>query len=453
MGPWEAEALLALPLASPGVHADGVGDLHNKVASLETKLQHEVRPQLEEILLLAMELTSQVQSLQSELAAIASARQMACEKVGQLTKQQLAEIKQMARNPPSVVRRLLVLLWLLLHCERYQNRQAVKINENKDWPRCQRMLADDGFVSRILHFDPDSLGAVPKVLEHIEASFATVGPGNGSIDEEQQLVCSEEQESYPDRPSHPPPSRKARRILAWSSAAPADQDLPTPRGLPTPKSSDCDRACGFFLPLTVPDPQRPGTGRTSTPRSKALSPRTPRSARAVPGHIKDETVFTPAVKSAREAHMDTLPPVLTIPSVARASAPCGVLFRWMQELVAESRQRLQIQKQLSAAGDELKVANERKSSAEAFAAALEAELSKARLALVALGAARERAEEIRAEHIRREAHLCQQRQALRNEKLDAGVRECINLEKEILIYQVRRCNKLGNRRIQLPALR
>merc|ERR1719362_2490250 len=401
-------------------------------------------------MLLAVELTSRVQSLQSELAAMASARLAACEQVGHLTKQQLAEIKQMARNPPLVVRRLLVLLWLILHCDRCQDRAAVKINENKDWPRCQRMLADDGFVSRILNFDPDSLGAVPKVLEHVEANFATLRLG----DRVNAKVAPGEQESYPERPSRPIPSRHARRILAWSSA-PAEvlsREMPARRGLPFPasKSTDGDRACGLCLPLGVQEPTRTSTPRS--PRSTPRSPRSPHSARATSGYLKEEILATPVSKSARGARTDTLPPVLTIPNVARASAPCGVLFRWMQELVVESRERAQIKEQLSAAGAELKAANEQKSSAEASAAALEAELSKARFALVAQEAARERAEEIRAEQMRREAQLNQQRHTLRNEKLEAGVKGCIDLEKEILIYQVRKCNKLS-RWIQLPALR
>jgi len=444
-----------LPLASPSVDVDGVDELHNKVACLETTLQNEVHPQLEETLLLAMELTNRVQSLQSELATMASARLMACEQVGQLTKQQLAEIKQMARNPPSVVRRLLVLLWSILHCERFQKIPSVKINEQKDWPRCKRMLADDGFVARILNFDPNSLGAVPKVLEHVEASFASLGLGNHSNDEGEQLASSKEQESCPERPSHPVPSRHARRIVAWSSAVPAEapsKELPTPRGRQTAasKSGDCDWPCGFLLPFGMPELQRTSTPRSpQTPRSQ----QTPRSVRGVSGHLKEETLSSPVTKSARGARMDTLPPVLTIPAVARASAPCGVLFRWMQELVAESRERAQLQKKLNSVGIELKAANERKSSAEALAAALEAELSKARLALVSRGVARKRAEEIRTELIRKEAFLSQQRQALRNEQLDAGVKACVDLEKEILIHQVRRCNKLGGRRIQLPALR
>jgi len=86
----------------------------------------------------------------------------------------LAEIKRLMRCPPELVKRTLGAAWILLNCSRFQERR-VRFDENKDWPRCQKMISEHGFINRVLDFTPDHLEEVPQVVEFLKAHFLGKG--------------------------------------------------------------------------------------------------------------------------------------------------------------------------------------------------------------------------------------------------------------------------------------
>merc|ERR1719440_440623 len=88
------------------------------------------------------ELNQRLNDKCTELQRLAVARNAAMERVGDITKRQLSEIRQLSRNPPDAIRRVLAAAWLLLHCDSFPRDAAVRFDEVKDFPRCQRMLND-----------------------------------------------------------------------------------------------------------------------------------------------------------------------------------------------------------------------------------------------------------------------------------------------------------------------
>jgi len=88
-----------------------------------------------------------------------------------LSKAELCEVRQLARNPPEYVRRLVFAIWLVLNCERFRDQSVVNLNEGRGWALCQKMLADRAFVSRLYTFDLSSLDEVPHVLTHLARTF------------------------------------------------------------------------------------------------------------------------------------------------------------------------------------------------------------------------------------------------------------------------------------------
>lgn len=149
---------------------DALAKLRANAARIDEQLK-DLLPQLSVAQKEVAELVPKWQSLQSELAGLSAARIAASEQLGQITKRQLSEIKQMTRSPPDSIRRTLVAAWVLLHSERFKGRTSVPFDEAKDWQRCQKMLADDGFIARILNFDASVFDSVPHVPRHVASHF------------------------------------------------------------------------------------------------------------------------------------------------------------------------------------------------------------------------------------------------------------------------------------------
>ncbi|CAE8587237.1 unnamed protein product, partial [Polarella glacialis] len=144
--------------------------LRSPAAALEAQLRDELRPRLREASKAAAAPRRRAEELTDALEALAAARCLATEQVGQLAKRQLSEIRQMMRSPPDAVKRTLAAAWLLLNCERFRSSKAasaIRFDETADWPRCQRMLADEGFVNVVLSFDPRRLDDAPFVPLHV----------------------------------------------------------------------------------------------------------------------------------------------------------------------------------------------------------------------------------------------------------------------------------------------
>lgn len=116
-------------------------------------------------------------ALRARLEALHQARLEAAERLGSLTRRQLHEIKQLARAPPEIIRRTLAAAWLILHAAKFRGKpaEAVRFDDVRDWPRCQRMLGEERFVGRIMDLDPVDLAAAPQVLQHVATNYFGLG--------------------------------------------------------------------------------------------------------------------------------------------------------------------------------------------------------------------------------------------------------------------------------------
>ncbi|CAJ1402656.1 unnamed protein product [Effrenium voratum] len=121
------------------------------------------------------------EELQQAMDALGDSRAKAAQEVGALSKRQLSEIRQLLRSPPEPVKRTLAAAWLLLHCQRFKDKppSAVRFDEKTDWPRCQRMLVDDGFKSSVLSFDTQQLDQVPSVPNFVAKAYLGLGTAGG----------------------------------------------------------------------------------------------------------------------------------------------------------------------------------------------------------------------------------------------------------------------------------
>lgn len=155
--------------------------------------------------------------MKSQLEVLSQNRQEATEQLGSITKRQLAEIKQLIRSPPDLIRRTLVAAFMLLHSERFRGRTTIQFDEQKDWPRCQRMLADEGFIGLILNFDPSVLSEVPHVPRHVASHFFGLGGGLGGHsgeDSPYSRVASKEKDTSPIRRSPTAVFRRSSTMAA-----------------------------------------------------------------------------------------------------------------------------------------------------------------------------------------------------------------------------------------------
>eukprot|EP00913_Durusdinium_trenchii_P022252 g20906.t1 len=120
--------------------------------------------------------------LQEAIEHLGEARAKAAEEVGGLSKRQLSEIRRLLRSPPEPVKRTLAACWLLLHCQRFKDKpSAVRFDEKTDWPRCQRMLVDEGFIASVLSFDSKQLDEVPSVPACVAQSLGIADAGHDAI--------------------------------------------------------------------------------------------------------------------------------------------------------------------------------------------------------------------------------------------------------------------------------
>jgi len=380
-----------------------VEDLTGKIGNLQASLQSAVL-ELEDAAGAASQLKERQDGLRASLAALAAGRLKAAEEVGQLSKQQLAEIKHLAKIPPGMLRRLLLMLWLLLHGDRFRGRQAVQVDECRDWHRCQRMLADDGFVSHILNFDPSVLEQLPKVVAYIESCLCL----SGGTDE--AAVPEPSPQPAGLDPEDERPALSARSDVPQQAAVLRSPFGPRPT-MRRPSAMEC-------LP--------PGAFASSS------CPSSPKLVNKAPG----------APFRLLRAATSALPPVPGVQAVARASAPCGALIRWMRELLFEHRQRPGVLQDIKVVEAQLKRAQERQSSAEKCVASVEADIARTRFSVAAREAEQLRNEEAVREQDLRQRELGQLRASMRNEPLDAKLKKC-GLEAEIVACQVRRFGKLG----------
>mmetsp|Transcript_16132 Transcript_16132/g.51768 ORF Transcript_16132/g.51768 Transcript_16132/m.51768 type:complete len:661 (-) Transcript_16132:78-2060(-) len=126
-------------------------------------------------------LAAKVGRLRQALAELEQGRLEAAEAVGRLTRAQVSEVKQLARNPPESIRRTLSAAWILLHNKRFSGRTTVRFDEVKQWPLLQRMLADEDFVKGVLSLEPAHLAELPHVTTYVASTYLGI---NASGDQE-----------------------------------------------------------------------------------------------------------------------------------------------------------------------------------------------------------------------------------------------------------------------------
>lgn len=156
-----------------------VGVLREKLEDLEKELEGTLRPRLRQCNEGATGSRRRCEDLREAITRLGEARAKAAEEVGGLSKRQLAEIRQLLRSPPEAVKRILAACWLLLHCQRFKDKpiSAVRFDEKTDWPRCQRMLVDEGFIASVLSFDSKQLEEVPNVPACVAQNLGFSPPG------------------------------------------------------------------------------------------------------------------------------------------------------------------------------------------------------------------------------------------------------------------------------------
>jgi outer membrane protein OmpA-like peptidoglycan-associated protein len=171
--------MLAADVQAVGCEEQVLEDLKVDACRLQKQLSREVKPDLARLQQEEASLRSRQEDLVSKLDGIVESRRQATEQLGKISKRQLAEIKQLTRSPPDAIRRTLTAAWLLLHGDRFRGKPVVKFDEINDWPRCQRMLADEAFIPHILNFDVATLVTVPHVPRYVAARFFGMGiPGS-----------------------------------------------------------------------------------------------------------------------------------------------------------------------------------------------------------------------------------------------------------------------------------
>ncbi|CAE7598308.1 Ift122 [Symbiodinium natans] len=157
----------------------------------------DLRPKLESAKARAQELSKVAAAKRAELADLALRRTEAAEQLGSLSRRQLSEIRQLCRSPPDNVKRTLAAVWLFLNASRFQGKSPTSFfDDRKDWVRCQKMLADDSFIGRILNYDTAVLTSVPHVMSHVAGTYL-------GISEDRRPSGSDDSSST--RPENPPP--------------------------------------------------------------------------------------------------------------------------------------------------------------------------------------------------------------------------------------------------------
>lgn len=87
---------------------------------------------------------------------------------------QVREVKAMKYNPPLIVRRSIEAVYTLLECKRWADKPVQELTAmklDKEWPRIQRALSNDGFVDKVLSFEVSALDSAPHVAEFVVRKY------------------------------------------------------------------------------------------------------------------------------------------------------------------------------------------------------------------------------------------------------------------------------------------
>jgi len=235
-----------------------------------------------------------------------------------LTKAQVAEVRQLARSPPEHVRRALTAIWLVLHCDRFQGKSAIQLNESRDWLLCRKSWLSEDVVALIQAFDSSSLDQTPQLLLQVARSyFGFCDPVGTSHDSSVELRKSASEGSM--RSSLP------RRLSSLASS-----------GILQKTSSTLQ--AGLHL-----------DGSLSTLRKIGLS------------------------TSVRSRPLPKQP--LDVQEVQHASEPCGALLKWLRSLVLNRARRVSLMQDLTSAVTDFAAAGKACAAAERLVADIQTDIS------------------------------------------------------------------------------
>jgi hypothetical protein len=291
--------------------------LSQKIESLEDRLVTHAQPRLQKALEMAEQERTRVKDLRRALELVNRdlSDADACVTLQGLSKAQLCEIRQLARNPPEQVRRMLLAIWLVLNCDRFRHKALVQLDEGKDWAVCQKMLADRTFVARLHAFNLSALDEVPHVLSHIAQNFF-------GIDNAPRLENPQKEAALP----------------RCSSDVAIRRSLSASLSLHTSIS-------GTLLLKLGQERRRRQHNSSNCLRSSQMT------------------------KSTASLQLP-----LDQQEIEHASEPCGALLRWLRTLVLDRVRRLRIQHDLSQAEEKLSCAESIGREAELYLAELRADI-------------------------------------------------------------------------------
>jgi len=213
----------------------------------------------------------------------------------------------------------LTAIWLVLNCDRFQGKSAVHLNETRDWLLCQKMMADNSFISRIQSFDPSSLDETPQLLLQVARSY---------FDFRDSDVASPIQEVELRRSASEASMRSPSRQV--SSHALVSMTLL--------QRTSSNHQAGLHMDGSLSTLRK--IGLSSSVRSRAL-PKQP----------------------------------LDVQEVQHASEPCGALLKWLRSLVLHRARRVCLLRELAAAKAELATAEKAFAFAERLVADIQSDMS------------------------------------------------------------------------------
>jgi hypothetical protein len=239
----------------------------------------------------------------------------ASQAVRAFTRVQVNEVKSIKNNPPQSVRRALEALYVVLNCRVAEvgivgpGRITLSprgLDSEKEWPRIQRMLSSSDFVQSVLSFDLGLLDAFPHVAEFVAAKYFPM----------LRKECAGELSQPASRDFAGHRDSSVPNTKSWQSSSCQHSGV-----------NDAELRCSVYAAAQLATGTQPLACPVSTPRiisSSAVRPvataRSPRFPRPL---------VSPRVQ-AEEEHVG-----LDIAAVEHASRACGVLVRWVSEVLRE----------------------------------------------------------------------------------------------------------------------
>jgi len=245
---------------------------------------------------------------------------------------ELGEVRKLTR-PPMIVQRALELVNVLLRAAEGKDASLKPVTEDIDWSELQTMLANPGFIKRVLALTPLALSRNVQLLEQINerwpsikdaagtsaaaagkagllalAAKAGVGGRRGSIATLKRGSVAAARGGKEDEASAPAPAAVAPPS---SEAPPADSDededeTPTPLPVPTPAA----------------------TAAVNDGASDAGASSFRKAANGGRRGLNASASRFAATANAAKAEAAPNGPALTVEAVEYASRPCGAIFRW-----------------------------------------------------------------------------------------------------------------------------